>query len=374
MALKETAMSMISATDVAECLINSLPLDNLKLQKLLYYSQAVHLVLHDKRPLFPDPIEAWDYGPVVPRVYHKFKQHGLDIIPSTGEQPVLQYDEQKTVDIVIRTFGNMSGPELIDQTHYEWPWRNAYRPTRPSNVISIDSMYEYFKENLYLPERESNTDELNSENIKASFFKNIKACVDLIIPPNDDANFTESPSVDIEAIAIKFGITDIKQIPRETIFDKHAILVDTIIYIDERGSKGKQRFSIAHEIFHFLTRWPRGDLMQAVARQGETWKKMNAGSAEAVEEEIADYFAANLLIPTERFALWEDKTDEEIALAFGVEPRCIKKRRDEIEYELHIMIPKDLSSDVELEEPASLSFDELDHILETHSTHDIERV
>jgi uncharacterized phage-associated protein len=59
---------MAKAFEAAKYIINSLPVDNLKLQKLLYYSQAVHLVLNGKLPLFNEAIEAWDYGPVVPRV------------------------------------------------------------------------------------------------------------------------------------------------------------------------------------------------------------------------------------------------------------------------------------------------------------------
>jgi len=54
-------------------------------------------------------------------------------------------------------------------------------------------------------------------------------------------------------------------------------------------------------------------------------------------EEIADCFAANLLVPVERFVLWEDKTDEEIATAFKVPVECIKKRRDEIDLELEYL-------------------------------------
>jgi len=54
-------------------------------------------------------------------------------------------------------------------------------------------------------------------------------------------------------------------------------------------------------------------------------------------EEIADYFAANLLVPIERFMLWEDKTDEEIATAFKVPVECIRKRRDEIDLELEYL-------------------------------------
>jgi len=54
-------------------------------------------------------------------------------------------------------------------------------------------------------------------------------------------------------------------------------------------------------------------------------------------EEIADYFAANLLVPIERFMLWEDKPDDEIAEKFKVPLECIKKRREEVALELEYL-------------------------------------
>ena len=47
----------------------------LKLQKLLYFAHGWHLVLDsDGDPLLDEDIEAWKYGPVVPSIYHKFKE------------------------------------------------------------------------------------------------------------------------------------------------------------------------------------------------------------------------------------------------------------------------------------------------------------
>jgi Zn-dependent peptidase ImmA (M78 family) len=93
--------------------------------------------------------------------------------------------------------------------------------------------------------------------------------------------------------------------------------------------------------------------------------------AETVEEEIADYFAANLIVPTERFLLWEDKTDKEIAQVFGVNENCIKKRREEeIEGELKYLAPKELSSGMKVKSKPPLSLNELKNFLEGRSIHD----
>jgi uncharacterized phage-associated protein len=148
---------MASAGEVAKYIIKSLPVDNLKLQKLLYYSQAVHLVLNDKAPLFPEPIEAWDYGPVVPPVYRGYKHYGFDILPPVDEAVDLELRELRAVDMALACFGEMSGPALINQTHGEPPWKDNYRPGRPSGIISLNSMYRFFTDNLEFTEDEIKT-------------------------------------------------------------------------------------------------------------------------------------------------------------------------------------------------------------------------
>jgi Zn-dependent peptidase ImmA (M78 family) len=87
------------------------------------------------------------------------------------------------------------------------------------------------------------------------------------------------------------------------------------------------------------------------------------------EEEMADYFAANLLVPIERFILWENETDELIADKFKVSVKCIQKRRGEIERERDFMIPKNQSSNTKIEELKMAPIDELDSILEAYTTH-----
>ncbi|MDR1469599.1 MAG: DUF4065 domain-containing protein [Spirochaetaceae bacterium] len=139
---------MAKAQEVAKYIIKSLPVDNLKLQKLLYYSQGVHLVLHGKSPLFPEDIEAWDYGPVVPDVYRSYKHHGFDVIPPADGLLPLGIEEIDAVDKALACFGEMSGVALIQQTHWEKPWRDAYQPGRPSGKISIDVMHDYFTDSL----------------------------------------------------------------------------------------------------------------------------------------------------------------------------------------------------------------------------------
>jgi uncharacterized phage-associated protein len=54
---------------------NSPPVDQMKLQKLVYYAHAWHLAIKGKE-LFEDDIEAWPWGPVVRNLYIEFKEFG----------------------------------------------------------------------------------------------------------------------------------------------------------------------------------------------------------------------------------------------------------------------------------------------------------
>ena len=57
------------------CKAGGWQLSNLQLQKILYILQVLHLGINSK-PLFQAKFEAWNYGPVVPEVYHRFKLFG----------------------------------------------------------------------------------------------------------------------------------------------------------------------------------------------------------------------------------------------------------------------------------------------------------
>lgn len=137
---------MAAVQEVANYIINSISVDNLKLQKLTYYAQAVHLVLNDRLPLFDDEIEAWQYGPVIPAIYHQYKSFGFDAIPRVGGMAFLSATEIEAVDLALGYYGNMSGVELIGRTHQESPWKNVYDPSKKHIIISKESIYDFYRE------------------------------------------------------------------------------------------------------------------------------------------------------------------------------------------------------------------------------------
>lgn len=68
-------------------------ISNLKLQKVLYFIQAYFLIeKKDHTPSFEEKIEAWNFGPVVPKAYLEYKQYGNGDIPTIKSYIVLDED------------------------------------------------------------------------------------------------------------------------------------------------------------------------------------------------------------------------------------------------------------------------------------------
>ncbi len=118
----------------------------MKLQKLAYYCQAWSLVWDDK-PLFPERIEAWANGPVVPELFERHR--GQFIVEGwEGDPSALSGDERETVDAVLRFYGDKASQWLSELTHREAPWVEARKGLAPglrsNREITLSAMAEYY--------------------------------------------------------------------------------------------------------------------------------------------------------------------------------------------------------------------------------------
>lgn len=119
----------------------------MKLQKLVYYSQAWALVW-DEMPLFNERIEAWANGPVCPDLYRahagSFKLAAL----ARGNAGALQDPERETVEAVLEYYGDKNSQWLSDLTHQEDPWIKARGDLAPGECCNTEithaSMAEYY--------------------------------------------------------------------------------------------------------------------------------------------------------------------------------------------------------------------------------------
>ena len=340
-------------------------------------------------------------------------------------------------------------------------------------------------------------------------FSYMKEYIDNILPYDECRSYSEDPHTDVdrlaksigikilytsfsetpETIAAKFNIRKIINLTKEFQINEHAFLTEIngeyIIFVNDRKNIEEQRFSIAHEVEHYIskksnkpnsnyipsfllakaiaciylssslkinnraapelkllpnivivkaliehlpkkddaikrrsdyisqlkklekdrhgvneliTSWKAGIVSKYIASDmsfllnkrvsdkktravfqkhlRQVGKKMSLKVAlfniivEIIEEEIADYFAANLLVPTELLTMWEDKSNNKIAKAFKVSLKCIKRRRRyEIEHELNHITSEYLSSHREAETSAPIP-NEITHSVGGYSIHD----
>jgi uncharacterized phage-associated protein len=139
---------MAKVHDVAAYIISKLrPVDAMKLQKLLYYSQAWSLVW-DKQPLFASKIEAWANGPVVRDVFKVYQGHYKISTSKTGDKSALKPIEKETVNAVLKFYGARDAFYLSELTHRERPWIDARVGLAPGELgdqeITKAAMRDYY--------------------------------------------------------------------------------------------------------------------------------------------------------------------------------------------------------------------------------------
>lgn len=159
---------MIKIMDLVKFLIyyfnvEGIEITPLKLQKILYYIQAWHLVFFNKHSLFSEAPEALVNGPVYRCVYNYFKQRWFKnnpvLINLSNEKLVdglkdrfdklnLNDEQQNYLNAVLKKYGQLSSGHLVYLTHAEDPWNKTREGfgifDKCDRKISFDLMYEYY--------------------------------------------------------------------------------------------------------------------------------------------------------------------------------------------------------------------------------------
>lgn len=143
---------MIQAQDVAQFFIqkgleeeDESGISNLKLQKLLYYAKGFYQAIFEE-PLFPEQFCAWTHGPVIPSLYHAYKDYGTRPIDQIddGYDPTVIFnaDQLELLNEIWAVFGQYSTWKLRDMTHNEKPWLDH---EQDASVIPDTELQDYFR-------------------------------------------------------------------------------------------------------------------------------------------------------------------------------------------------------------------------------------
>ena len=126
----------------------------LKLMKLVYMAYGYALAIIDRSIIDPrfDKVEAWRYGPVIPSVYHSFKQYRDS--PVTEKTVVMVSDDdylvgfvepklkdksaRKVCDFVWKRYRDHSDSELVSLHHGQaTPWAQVYREGQNCTIPEV---------------------------------------------------------------------------------------------------------------------------------------------------------------------------------------------------------------------------------------------
>ena len=138
-----------SALDISEYIIYYIQsaggiISPLKLQKILYFVQADFLVSTGK-PCFSDEIFAYDYGPVIPAVYQKYKIYGGGFIPCRySDSFIIAKADKERINEMVDLCQPYSATELTAIIHQQAPWKNNYHSDSHA-VIPKAEIEEYFR-------------------------------------------------------------------------------------------------------------------------------------------------------------------------------------------------------------------------------------
>ena len=126
-------------------------LSNLSMQKLLYIAHMYFLGEHDRNPLLEGYFEAWDYGPVHPKIYHRAKIFGADPVSNIFHSvaDIGECEERTMLDDAVDQLADLPSAKLVAITHWaEGAWAKNYIPGERGIIISNSDIYEEYQRRM----------------------------------------------------------------------------------------------------------------------------------------------------------------------------------------------------------------------------------
>jgi uncharacterized phage-associated protein len=124
----------------------STSLTNMQLQKLVFLGQGYCLALLD-RVLYRNNTHAWQWGPVVPKLYKALQKYGSGVVPEAipAIDKLVQTDELNIVHGVWKAYGHYTGSQLSALTHKpDSPWAKTWE-TEKFGVIDPNEIKAYYR-------------------------------------------------------------------------------------------------------------------------------------------------------------------------------------------------------------------------------------
>ncbi|MFC4654909.1 Panacea domain-containing protein [Rheinheimera marina] len=127
---------MYPAVDVAIDLLkvaasSGYSLTPMQVQKLVYIAHGISLAQRGL-PLINEKINAWQYGPVIPEIYGRFRNYQsqpipLADLPESTRSSGIDTESLRILEDVVRNFARLSGGQLSELSHRVGsPWHSVW--------------------------------------------------------------------------------------------------------------------------------------------------------------------------------------------------------------------------------------------------------
>lgn len=124
----------------------------LHVQKLMFIFEAYYMNVKDTNSLYECGYKAWNFGPVAPKLYKRYKNCGKEDIKLTDEEikigDEISDEKKKMMENIYDTFKDFSAMELVSFTHSkESPWRKVWESNQYGDISKQD-MKDWFRRYL----------------------------------------------------------------------------------------------------------------------------------------------------------------------------------------------------------------------------------
>lgn len=119
----------------------------MKIQILLYFSEALSLNKYNKGIFSDNTFHAWRYGPYIPSIYYQYSSYGQHTIPlkdnESYEFSILSLEDKEIIEMIWNKLKDSSAYDLVTIAQLG-PWKEIYKEDVFVNPISQHSIKQFF--------------------------------------------------------------------------------------------------------------------------------------------------------------------------------------------------------------------------------------
>ena len=149
---------------------------NMKLQKMLYFSQLIHLATRGEK-LFEDNMYAFKNGTVIESVRQRYRNNTIEFIHESSQSEIaFNEPEMESVSLAERIFGDLDAQTLSDLNHQQRSWISCFERSKDDFVDG------YYHKELSV---------IEAEDIMALDLDNIREVIDAFYEQSEGSDTVE---------------------------------------------------------------------------------------------------------------------------------------------------------------------------------------